>query len=113
MSKDDDDGFDALMAFSLEGLLLVAVAFVACWVYAVHEYGWFLGLAFGWIPSAIIAAMLLGVFWVAYAYIPANAPSLKFVTLAVSCLAGLGTLAVIIALVYWGYRLLSALGTLA
>ncbi|OQB72579.1 MAG: hypothetical protein BWX92_03588 [Deltaproteobacteria bacterium ADurb.Bin135] len=37
--------------------LLLAGIFFACWTYAVINYGWFIGLAFGWIPSGIITLL--------------------------------------------------------
>ena len=38
------------------------IIFIACWIYAIAAYGWFLGIAFGWIPSLIIAA-IVGALW--------------------------------------------------
>ncbi len=38
------------------GLIAAAATFVGCWIYAVDSWGAFLGIAFGWIPAAIIAA---------------------------------------------------------
>ena len=37
--------------------LLLAGIFFACWTYAVINYGWFIGIAFGWIPSGIITLL--------------------------------------------------------
>jgi hypothetical protein len=34
------------------------VSFFSCWIYAIVTYGWFLGLAFGWIPALIIAIIV-------------------------------------------------------
>jgi len=48
------------------GVLVGIVTFFGCWIYAIDTYGWFLGLAFGWIPSAIIAFIvgaLAGALW--------------------------------------------------
>jgi hypothetical protein len=39
--------------------IVTAVTFFGCWAYAIAEYGWFLGLALGWIPSLIIAGITL------------------------------------------------------
>ena len=36
-------------------LLVTFGVFFGCWYYAVTEYGWFLGGALGWIPSAMFA----------------------------------------------------------
>jgi len=41
-------------------ILLLAGIFFACWTYAVINYGWFIGIAFGWIPSGIIT-LLIGI----------------------------------------------------
>ena len=35
----------------------VALVFLGSWIYAITEWGWFLGLSLGWIPSAILVAM--------------------------------------------------------
>lgn len=35
---------------------VAAGVFFGGWAYAVETYGWFLGGAFGWFPSAILAA---------------------------------------------------------
>ena len=37
--------------------VISGIIFLACWVYAIAAYGWFLGLAFGWIPALLIAAI--------------------------------------------------------
>lgn len=39
------------------GIIAATITFVGCWIYAVTAWGWFLGLAFGWIPAAIISVM--------------------------------------------------------
>ena len=78
-----------------QALALVVLTFLACWGYAVNEYGWFLGIAFGWIPSAIIAAMLGALCWWAFVYIPWNTPSLLFVTLVVAILVEIVVCAII------------------
>lgn len=38
------------------------LVFLGAWAYAIATYGWFLGLALGWIPAAIIGA-LAGAVW--------------------------------------------------
>ena len=61
---EDDSGY-LKGAYAVGGIVGV-LTFFGCWAYAVATYGWFLGLAFGWIPSAIIAAIagfLAGIFW--------------------------------------------------
>ena len=39
--------------------LLGILTFFGCWIYAVATYGWFLGLSLGWIPSIIIAGIVM------------------------------------------------------
>jgi hypothetical protein len=51
------EGFGAI-AEGLAGLVAI-VTFFSCWAYAIATWGWFLGLAFGWIPSLIIAGIAL------------------------------------------------------
>lgn len=60
----DDDGY--AIGAGITGLLVGIPTFFGCWIYAVVEYGWFLGLAFGWIPSLIIAyiaGFVAGALW--------------------------------------------------
>lgn len=38
------------------------IAFVCCWIYAIATYGFFIGVALGWIPS-LIAAAVIGAIW--------------------------------------------------
>ena len=38
------------------------IAFLAGYIYAINEYGFFLGASLGWIPAAILAA-LCGALW--------------------------------------------------
>lgn len=47
----------------LLGALVAIVAFVVGWGSAVKSWGWLLGLAFGWIPAAIVAAMAGALAW--------------------------------------------------
>jgi hypothetical protein len=43
------------------GLFLVApVVFIGCWIYCIANYGFLLGVGFGWLPSAIVAAFAFG-----------------------------------------------------
>jgi hypothetical protein len=39
------------------GILVGGLTFFGCWIYAIQSWGWFLGIAFGWVPSAIIAVI--------------------------------------------------------
>ena len=41
----------------LSSLCAVLLIFFASWIYAVAEWGWFLGLSLGWIPSTILAVI--------------------------------------------------------
>lgn len=45
----------------LSGLIFLVSLFWG-WIYAIEQYGFFLGFAFGWIPAAIIG-LLLGIGW--------------------------------------------------
>ena len=38
------------------------ITFIACWIYAIAHYGFFLGLGLGWIPSLFIA-VIAGLIW--------------------------------------------------
>lgn len=35
----------------------VVLIFFGAWIYAIFQWGWFLGISLGWIPSAILAAV--------------------------------------------------------
>ena len=80
-----------LRPIAYQALALVVLAFLACWGYAVNEYGWFLGMAFGWIPSAIIAGMFGSLCWWAFIHIPWNTPSLILITVLVAVLVEIVT----------------------
>ena len=43
---------------SVLGVLVGGLTFLGCWLYAIQSWGWFLGIAFGWIPAAIIAVIV-------------------------------------------------------
>lgn len=45
------------------GGLVAVVVFLVGWGSAVNSWGWLLGLAFGWIPAAIVAAMAGAIAW--------------------------------------------------
>ena len=47
----------------LFGTLVAIVAFLVGWGSAIKSWGWLLGLAFGWIPAAIVAAMAGALAW--------------------------------------------------
>lgn len=49
--------FDGFTGLALKGfaILTAIITFLGCWGYAIATWGWFVGLAFGWIPSIIIA----------------------------------------------------------
>lgn len=52
-SSEDDEYLEFVIAIAR--VILPVVAFFGGWGYAINEYGWFLGLSLGWIPSAILA----------------------------------------------------------
>jgi len=58
----DEINTSILVAYGLGGGVSAISTFLFCWWYATYKYDWFLGIAFGWVPSAIIAA-LAGFLW--------------------------------------------------
>lgn len=42
--------------------IVAALAFLPAWGYAIAQFGWFLGIAFGWIPAALFAGVM-GLLW--------------------------------------------------
>lgn len=99
--SEDNTANAQLVVIAIDAAIVLSAAFFGCWGYAIHEYGWFLGTAFGWIPSGIITALIVGVLWAAYIYIPANMPSLEFLTALVSITCGLASLTVVLGAIYW------------
>lgn len=91
----------AWVVAAFDATLVILGAFLGLWGYAVHEYGWFLGLSLGWIPSAIFAAAVAGLTWLGYFYIPANVPALRFITVFVALANGIGALVIVLGLLYW------------
>ena len=54
---------DAEWAMYRVGAAIIGgVAFLGSWGYAVARYGWFLGLGLGWLPAAVIGAVV-GLLW--------------------------------------------------
>lgn len=39
------------------GAVVALITFLGCWWYAISQWGFLLGVAFGWVVAAIIAAM--------------------------------------------------------
>jgi hypothetical protein len=78
MSDGSDEAVGCL--FGAFAFLIGGGTFLACWGYAIAAYGWFLGLAFGWVPSAIIAVItvvlspliILGAIVVGFIYLANN-----------------------------------------
>lgn len=60
----DDRGFWLLGR--IFGGLVGLITFIGVWVATVHSWGWILGIAFGWLPSAIIAALAGLLAWAAW-----------------------------------------------
>jgi hypothetical protein len=48
--------------YSMGGKVVGIVTFIASWIYAIANYGLFLGLGLGWIPSIFIG-VLAGITW--------------------------------------------------
>ena len=110
-APDDEDLFDFGLG-TLVMYLATSLAFLLCWGYAIHEYGWFIGLAFGWIPSAIIGIMLFGLTWVLFIYIPQKARPLLFLSRGAAILIKLCVWALIFFALYGVYRVARFLGLL-
>jgi hypothetical protein len=49
-------------AYKIGASITGFLTFFCCWIYCVAEYGFFVGVCVGWIPSAI-AAVVLGALW--------------------------------------------------
>jgi len=47
---------------ALMGFLVGISVFFGSWIYAIKTYGWFLGLALGWIPSLFLS-VFAAMFW--------------------------------------------------
>jgi hypothetical protein len=44
------------------GIVIGGLTFIVSWVYCIATYGFLLGFGLGWIPSAMLAA-ILGTLW--------------------------------------------------
>ena len=38
------------------------ITFILCWIYCISEYGFLIGVSFGWFPSAIVG-FIVGALW--------------------------------------------------
>ena len=56
--KDGTESEWYLIGFGLTAM----PTFIATWIYAMINYGWFLGLGLGWLPSIFIA-LIVGALW--------------------------------------------------
>lgn len=43
------------------GAVAAALSFVGAWIYCAGQYGFLFGFGLGWLPAAILAAMVFGV----------------------------------------------------
>lgn len=43
------------IVYKIFGVIIGVITFFACWIYAAYEWGFLLGVGFGWIPSLFIA----------------------------------------------------------
>lgn len=50
------------------GWVCGGLTFFGCWIYAIATWGFLLGVAFGWIPAAIIA-VIIGFIWPLLAFL--------------------------------------------
>jgi hypothetical protein len=48
--------------YTIGGFITGAIAFIACWIYAIASWGFLLGAGLGWIPSFFIA-VIAGFIW--------------------------------------------------
>ncbi len=48
--------------YPIGGFTTGAIAFIACWIYAIASWGFLLGVGLGWIPSLFIA-VIAGFIW--------------------------------------------------
>lgn len=48
------------------GLFTSALTFLGSWIYCIITYGFLFGVGLGWLPSAIVAAVVFGVMYVAW-----------------------------------------------
>lgn len=48
--------------YLMGGFITGAIAFIACWIYAIVSWGFLLGVGLGWIPSLFIA-VIAGFIW--------------------------------------------------
>lgn len=53
---------DWVSVYRIGGFITAAIAFIACWIYAVISWGLLLGIGLGWIPSLFIGA-IAGFIW--------------------------------------------------
>ena len=63
-SKMEQHGYN--QGFVITFLLIGLICFIISWIYAISIWGFFLGVAFGWIPAAlcaIIIGVIAGAFW--------------------------------------------------
>ncbi|MCB2093730.1 MAG: hypothetical protein H6901_01500 [Rhodobacteraceae bacterium] len=72
------DGSDL---YRISGIFIGVLTFIGCWLYAVAEWGFFLGFGLGWIPSLFIgiiagfvgpALVLMAIVVVAFMYAANN-----------------------------------------
>jgi hypothetical protein len=54
----EDDAYEAIGG--VLGALVALVTFAGAWIYCMATYGFLLGFGLGWLPAAILAAILGG-----------------------------------------------------
>ncbi len=80
MEENGNPSYDELSAFLAWGA--GALTALVSWVFCVSQYGYLLGFGLGWIPSAIVGAIVWGVVRYAWPYL-----------LGAACVAAMMTLA--------------------
>lgn len=69
------DGSEKLMRYLdvgfYVGCAVAVVSFLSGWIYAISSWGFFLGVAFGWLPAALVAIILGGLAWIGWGLLAA------------------------------------------
>ena len=54
----EDDGCGGL--YVVVGIIVWVLSFAGFWIYAISEYGFLVGVSLGWLPAAIAATIVAG-----------------------------------------------------
>lgn len=53
--RESYDSYQANDIYEKVSTVVGVLVFIGCWIYSIFNFGWFLGISLGWIPSLIIA----------------------------------------------------------